>query len=137
MKKSDDTSESIMRLASSEDLKTALEESVKLQSHYAGLLNQYDQGRRMEFPTADAWVARLFETKTLVAHDLDYWLDTITVAEVDQDHIDTNKDISGKDLSGLMGWYYVANEHGACAYFGSETDALRFRLAEINRRLNG
>lgn len=59
------------------------------------------------------------------------------MAEVDQDHIDTNRQVANKDLSGLLGWFYVANEEGACAYFGKEADALRFRLAEINRRLNG
>ena len=69
--------------------------------------------------------------------DLDYWLDNISVAEVDQDHVDTNLQVTAKNLSGLLGWYYVANEEGACAYFGKEEDALRFRLAEINRRLNG
>ena len=34
-------------------------------------------------------------------------------------------------------WYAVANDDGIVAYFGSESDALRFRLAEINRELNG
>lgn len=41
----------------------ALEKSVKLQSHYAGLLNQYDGGERMVFESADDWVKRLFETE--------------------------------------------------------------------------
>jgi len=40
-------------------LRAALEESVKLQSHYASLLNQYDGGRRMTFANADAWCMRL------------------------------------------------------------------------------
>ncbi len=43
------------------ELERALEESVKLQSHYAGLLNQYDGGRRMQFKDADAWIKRLQE----------------------------------------------------------------------------
>src|ERR1044071_4528446 len=34
------------------ELEGALEESVKLQSHYASLLNMYDGGRRLTFPSA-------------------------------------------------------------------------------------
>ena len=41
----------------------ALEESVKLQSHYAALLNQYDGGKRMTFRNADEWILRLQKTK--------------------------------------------------------------------------
>ena len=37
----------------------ALEMSVKLQSHYASLLNNYDGGKRMTFKDADAWMCRL------------------------------------------------------------------------------
>ena len=48
-----------------EELEIALAESVKLQSHYASLLNQYDGGRRIGFKTADAWIARLKETGTI------------------------------------------------------------------------
>ena len=48
-----------------EDLRIALDESVKLQSHYAKLLNMYDAGKRREFPTTDLWLARLRETGTL------------------------------------------------------------------------
>jgi len=40
------------------DLHKALEESLKLQSHYAELLNMYDGGKRMQFKTPEAWVAR-------------------------------------------------------------------------------
>ena len=39
----------------------ALEESVKLQSHYAALLNQYDGGNRIGFADAEAWCNRLDE----------------------------------------------------------------------------
>jgi hypothetical protein len=39
--------------------KTALEESVKLQNHYAGLLNMSDGGQRMQFPSTDSWIERL------------------------------------------------------------------------------
>ncbi len=37
----------------------ALAESVKLQSHYAGLLNQMDGGTRLQFANAEEWEARL------------------------------------------------------------------------------
>lgn len=37
----------------------------------------------------------------------------------------------------LDGWFAVANTEGIVAYFGNERDAYRFRLAEINRALNG
>lgn len=46
-------------------LRTALEESVRLQSHYAALLNMHDGGQRIGFTSADAWIARLVETGTL------------------------------------------------------------------------
>lgn len=40
---------------------------------------------------------------------------------------------------GPKNWYGVSTEEagGIIAYFAEESDALRFRLAEINRRLNG
>lgn len=38
---------------------------------------------------------------------------------------------------GPKGWYAVCNTDGIVAYFGKEEDALRFRLSEINRALNG
>ena len=47
------------------ELRIALRESVKLQAHYAMLLNQWDGGRRMIFDNSEAWIARLRETKTL------------------------------------------------------------------------
>lgn len=34
-------------------------------------------------------------------------------------------------------FYAVANTDGIIAYFADASDAYRFRLAEINRRLNG
>lgn len=40
-------------------LRWALERSLCFQSHYAGLLNQYDGGKRMKFETVDAWIERL------------------------------------------------------------------------------
>ena len=48
----------------------ALEESVKLQSHYAALLNQYDGGKRMTFRNADEWILRLQETKKAEANPM-------------------------------------------------------------------
>jgi hypothetical protein len=38
---------------------------------------------------------------------------------------------------GPKGWYAVANDDGIIAYFRDERSALRFRLSEINRLLNG
>ena len=38
---------------------------------------------------------------------------------------------------GPADWFAVANDEGIVAYFGQESDAFRFRLAEINRVLNG
>jgi len=43
------------------DLWAALEESVKLQSHYAGLLNMHDGGERKQFADAQAWMDRLVD----------------------------------------------------------------------------
>jgi len=40
-------------------LETALAESVKLQSHYAKLLNQYDGGERIVFKSFTEWIERL------------------------------------------------------------------------------
>jgi hypothetical protein len=48
-----------------EQLRTALRESLKLQSHYAKLLNGYDGGTRMVFEDIGTWLARLKETGTL------------------------------------------------------------------------
>ena len=46
-----------------EELYEALVESVKLQSHYATLLNQYDGGERRTFADAHAWIQRLRDLK--------------------------------------------------------------------------
>lgn len=45
------------------ELRKALEESVKLQSHYAQLLNMHDGGSRMEFKTAYDWMICLKEVE--------------------------------------------------------------------------
>ena len=42
-----------------DELEYALEESVKLQSHYAKILNGYDGGRRLEFQSTEDWMLRL------------------------------------------------------------------------------
>jgi len=44
-------------------LQDALEESVKLQSHYAELLNMHDGGARLRFEDAVAWMQRLDECR--------------------------------------------------------------------------
>ena len=49
-----------------EELECALEESVKLQSHYAELLNMWDQGRRLRFKDAAEWMKRLQMLKEYV-----------------------------------------------------------------------
>ena len=38
---------------------------------------------------------------------------------------------------GPKNWYAVCNDDSVVAYFLDEKDAFRFRLAEINRVLNG
>ena len=42
-----------------DELWYALEESVKLQSHYAKLINMHDGGQRMQFKDATEWLLRL------------------------------------------------------------------------------
>lgn len=38
---------------------------------------------------------------------------------------------------GMTGWYGVSNQEGIIAYFGTEEEALYYRLSFINRVLNG
>jgi len=64
---------------------------------------------------------------------LDDLLGVYSVGEVDADHIAANNG----NIQGLLGWFWVCNDEGVYAYFSKESDAFRFRLAEINRRLNG
>lgn len=49
-------------LENAKDLKTALKESVYLQSFYALQLNMLDGGKRIGFADEEAWLARLRET---------------------------------------------------------------------------
>ena len=46
-----------------ERLRDGLKESLKLQSHYARLLNQYDGGERKGFGTIKEWLDRIDEVK--------------------------------------------------------------------------
>jgi hypothetical protein len=48
-----------------DELRTALKESLLLQTHYASLLNQYDGGHRISFLTIDQWIERLREVGKL------------------------------------------------------------------------
>lgn len=48
-----------------EELKKALDESVKLQSHYAELLNGYDGGRRLIFNDKEEFIKRLRDIGTI------------------------------------------------------------------------
>lgn len=43
-------------------IRTALDASVSLQSHYAMLLNGWDGGERMQFASSDDWINRIKET---------------------------------------------------------------------------
>jgi hypothetical protein len=44
--------------ASAPDLRRALDESLKLQAHYAKLLNMWDGGDRLIFESAEEWIER-------------------------------------------------------------------------------
>jgi hypothetical protein len=55
----------VPNLGAAAELRVALEESVKLQTHYAKLLNEHDGGERIGFKDAAAWIARLRETGKL------------------------------------------------------------------------
>lgn len=48
-----------------EQLRFALEQSVKLQSHYAHILNMYDSGNRKMFRDANEWIERLKDVSDL------------------------------------------------------------------------
>lgn len=45
-------------IAERDALRAALDESVKLQSHYADLLNMYDDGQRIIFKSSKEWLER-------------------------------------------------------------------------------
>jgi hypothetical protein len=46
-------------------LEIALAESLKLQAHYAQLLNMHDGGERMIFISVESWIKRLKEIKMI------------------------------------------------------------------------
>jgi len=50
-----------------EKLEKAIDESLKLQSHYAKLLNMYDGGERKGFKTRKEWMDRLDEVAEIQA----------------------------------------------------------------------
>jgi hypothetical protein len=52
-----------MKKITQEEIYHALEESVAIQSHYAEILNSYDNGQRLRFTNADEWIRRLREIK--------------------------------------------------------------------------
>lgn len=52
-------------------IERALAESLKLQSHYAEILNMRDGGERMQFLTVEAWLERLRSLKILRLPPLD------------------------------------------------------------------
>jgi len=45
--------------ASADELRTALDALIKLQAHYAKLLNLHDGGRRHAFTSTEEWLERL------------------------------------------------------------------------------
>ena len=54
-------------------LRAALEESVRLQSQYARLLNDYDGDARMTFDDAGAWMERLYEPPSACSDLYGWW----------------------------------------------------------------
>jgi len=51
----------------------AIDESVKLQAHYATLLNQHDGGKRTVFASTEEWLARLDEVDEVAAAAAFVW----------------------------------------------------------------
>jgi len=62
---------------------------------------------------------------------------TKTIEELLEDWVVLWPESWENDTRGIEDWYAVVNTEGIIAYFGNEADALRFRLNEINRILNG
>jgi len=57
---------------------------------------------------------------------LDQWLESVQVLTPGM----------WSNETGPANWYAVAHDDGIIAYFGNQTDALRFRLDYINHQLN-
>lgn len=53
------------------EFEIALEESLKLQSHYAFLLNSYDGGERKDFKSVAEWIDRLKTYGTIKSYYVD------------------------------------------------------------------
>ncbi len=68
--------------------------------------------------------------KACKGYDLDTMLGEISVQEIDAETAEMNK------TQGLIGWFGVSDTVGICAYFGTEEEALRYRLDLINLILN-
>jgi hypothetical protein len=65
--------------------------------------------------------------------NLNEQLDDVHVEHVDDHH----NGVNGGGLTAIIGWHGVSTgDDGVIAYFASERDALFFRLALINARLN-
>jgi len=73
-------------------------------------------------------VTRLVQAKLDLAEmDLERLLEEIQVEPIYEDHC----------IPALEGWFGVSNHEGIIAYFGTEEEALSYRLSFINRILNG
>ncbi|MGD0278086.1 MAG: hypothetical protein ABSC11_02140 [Smithella sp.] len=68
-----------------ETLEIALSESLKLQSHYAELLNMHDGGKRIGFKTIEEWINRLEK-----------------VREITREHIKRNYELNGYQMEMLF-----------------------------------
>jgi hypothetical protein len=75
---------------------------------------------------------------------LDQLLDDISVLECDEMNVALSvahdathsDDTGGAHHPHPPGWYGVCDDDGVRAYFHNQTDAFRYRLDLINRRLN-
>lgn len=69
-------------------------------------------------------------SKKMRKMNLEELLDVIQVQQVDDEVADLNS------IKGINNWFAVYDHRGIFAYFGTEEDALRFRLDYINQILN-
>jgi hypothetical protein len=75
-------------------------------------------------------MSRLAETSNYFkGADLDTLLEEIQVQQI-------NESDSSITTKGVDNWFGVSNHEGIIAYFGTEEEALFYRLALINRILN-
>lgn len=73
--------ELFLRLGRGKELEHALAESVKLQSHYAKLLNMYDGGQRTCFKDSEEWLTRLKAMQELREADVENLAQTIMMRD--------------------------------------------------------